>query len=91
MANRFMSNRTDYIPPRRQTEPFSNMIDTVNQFNTFRADPAQFLASRGINIPDEYSNNPEQMGRYLLNSFPSSQQKGVLRTANILRGILGYR
>ena len=91
MANRFMSNHTNYIPPRRQTEPFSNMIDTVNQFNTFRADPAQFLASRGINIPAEYANNPEQMGRYLLNNMPSSQQNGVLRAANMLRGMLGYR
>lgn len=88
MANRFSSN---YIPPRRPSTPFSNMMDAMNQFNSFRANPTQFLANRGINVPPEYANSPEQMGRYLLNNMPSSQQNGVIQAANMLRGMFGFR
>lgn len=87
MANRFAGN---FFPPRNNG-PFQSPIDAMNQFNTFRQNPVKFLADRGINVPSEYANNPEQMGRYLLNNMASTQQNGVIQTANMLRGMFGFK
>ena len=85
MANRFAGNFTP------QSGPFQSPMDAMNQFNTFRQNPAKFLADRGINIPPEYANSPEQMARYLMSNMASSQQNGVIQAANMLRGMFGFR
>lgn len=56
----------------------------MNQFNQFKNNPIQFLTQRKINIPNEYSNNPQQAVQYLLNNGQMSQQalNGMIQMAN---------
>lgn len=46
----------------------------MNQFNTFKRNPLQFLLRRKINIPDEYANNPQGAVQYLMNTGQMSQE-----------------
>lgn len=64
------------------SEMQSNNI--MSQFNQFKNNPMQFLTSRKINIPEEYSNNPQQAVQYLLNNGQMSQQalNGMIQMAN---------
>jgi len=59
------------------------------QFNSFRSNPQEFLARNGINIPQQYANNPEQMGKYLLSNMPQTQQGQIFQTVNALRSMFG--
>ena len=56
----------------------------MSQFNQFKSNPMQFLTQRKINIPNEYSNNPQQAVQYLLNNGQMSQQalNGMISMAN---------
>lgn len=57
--------------------PLYNQItkQQPNQFQAFMQNPMQFLASRNLNIPQEYANNPQAAVQYLLNSGKMSQQQ----------------
>lgn len=68
--------------------PQQNMMDS---FNEFRSNPNQFLADKGINVPKEYSNSPEQTARYLLSNMPQVQQNRVMQTVNMLKGMFDVR
>lgn len=46
----------------------------MNEFNSFKQNPWQFLLQRKINIPHEYANNPQGAVQYLMNSGQMSQQ-----------------
>ena len=81
MPSRF---RNSFGPPNQQQ-------DIATQFNEFRSNPTQFLADRGINVPPEYSNNPQQMAQYLLSNMPAVQQNGIFRTASMIKQMLGFR
>lgn len=50
-----------------------NQNNMNGMFKTFRQNPMQFLMQRKINIPQEFSNNPEGAVQYLLNSGAMSQ------------------
>lgn len=82
MANRF-------------TESFSNnsyqQPDFLSQFNSFRQNPYEMLAQKGINIPNEYRGNYQQAAQYLMNNMPANQQNGILQKANMLKQLLGIR
>lgn len=69
-------------------QPQKNFSDL---FNEFRSNPNQFLADKGINVPQEYSNSPEQTAKYLLSNMPQVQQNRVLQTVNMLKGMFGMR
>lgn len=46
----------------------------INQFNTFMANPLQFLLmKRNINIPQEFAGNPQAAIQYLMNTGRMSQ------------------
>ena len=45
----------------------------ISQFQTFMQNPAQFLMSRKLNIPQQYQNDPKGAVQYLLNSGAMSQ------------------
>lgn len=45
----------------------------ISQFQTFMSNPAQFLMSRKLNIPQQYQNDPKGAVQYLLNSGAMSQ------------------
>lgn len=46
-----------------------------NQFQTFMQNPLQFLASRNLNIPQEFANNPQGAVQYLLNNGKMTQEQ----------------
>ena len=46
----------------------------MNQFNTFKQNPWQFLLQHKINIPNEYANNPQGAVQYLMNAGQMSQE-----------------
>lgn len=80
MANHFQDSFN------RPQQP--NMFEA---FNAFRQNPSEFLAKNGINVPQEYANNPEMMGKYLLSNMPQMQQNKIFQTVNMLRGMFGGR
>ena len=43
---------------------FQNQL--LSQFEQFRSNPANFLLSRNVNIPQEYLNNPQAAINYLV-------------------------
>ncbi len=65
--------------------------DMFSAFNECRSKPAQFLANRGINVPQEYQNSPEQMAKYLLTNMPAGQQNNIIQRVNMLKGMFGMR
>lgn len=74
-------------PPQSQLNP----QDLTKNFNECKSNPTKFLADRGINVPEEYAGNPEQMAKYLLGNMPQVQQNKVFQTANMLKGIFGMK
>ena len=62
----------------------NNQSNMNEQYNNFKNNPMQFLAQRGINIPQQYMNNPKSAVQYLLNSGRMSQQ-GFNNLSNIAR------
>lgn len=91
MANRFRDAFQNSPQQPAQNGPFSSPMDAMNQFNAFRANPVQFLANRGINVPQEYQGNPQQMAQYLLQNTPQVQQNKIFQTAGMLRSMFGFR
>lgn len=45
------------------------------QFQNFMQNPLQFLASRNVNIPQDFANDPHGAVQYLLNSGKMTQQQ----------------
>lgn len=82
MPNRFVSG------PAQNGGPFSNTQDVLSQFNSCKANPAEFLAQRGIQVPQEYANNPQMMAQYLLSQTPVAQRSGIFSMANMLKSML---
>ena len=46
----------------------------MNQFNSFKQNPMQFLLSKNIKIPQEYQNDPKGAVQYLLNNGQMTQE-----------------
>ena len=51
----------------------NNPNNMMQDFNTFRQNPAQYLAMRNINIPQQYQNDPQGAVQYLLNNGQMQQ------------------
>lgn len=50
-------------------QPNQGKLDLIKQYNSFRQDPFTFmLQNRGINIPNEYRNDPKGAVNYLINN-----------------------
>ena len=45
----------------------------MNQINAMRNNPIQFLASKGLNIPQQYANDPKGAVQYLMNNGQMNQ------------------
>lgn len=94
MANRF---RDSFYSNNRQASqqandaPFSNPQETANQFNEFRNNPIAFLQSKGIQVPQEYANNPEAMAKYMLKNMPGIKQNRIFQMASMLGQMFGFR
>lgn len=72
-------------------QPFNNVQDMANQFNSCRSNPIQFLSERGITVPPEYSGSPQAIAQYLLSNTPKAQQNGIFKTASMIKSMLGLR
>lgn len=49
------------------------MSNMIAEFQNFMRNPMQYMAQRGMNIPQEYMQNPQQAIQYLMNSGRLSQ------------------
>lgn len=61
----------------------------INQFAQMRQNPMQFLASRGLNIPQQYANDPKGAVQYLMNNGQMNQ--GMLNTLMQRAQMMGFR
>ena len=56
--------------------PQPRSMQLIEQYNSFKQDPFMFmLQNRGINVPEQYRNNPEEAVKYLVNSGQMSQEQ----------------
>ena len=56
--------------------PQPRSMQLIQQYNNFRQDPVTFmLQNRGINVPEQYRNDPEGAVKYLLNSGEMTQDQ----------------
>lgn len=67
-----------------------NFMQILPMFNQFRSNPAMFLASRGLNIPQEYMNSPETAAKYLMQNSGMNQDgiNNVMQMANQFQGFM---
>ena len=61
----------------------------MGQFNEMMNNPLQFLANRGINIPQQYVNNPRGAVQYLINN--GQMNNGILNNLMQRAQMMGYR
>lgn len=47
----------------------------MNQFNSFKQNPMQFLAQSKINIPQQFANDPHGAVQYMLNNGQMTQEQ----------------
>lgn len=56
-------------------DPFGSRNTMNSQYAQFQNNPMQFMASRGLNIPEQYANNPDGAIQYLMNTGKLSQKQ----------------
>lgn len=61
----------------------------MGQFNEMMGNPLQFLANRGINIPQVYANNPRAAVQYLITNGQMSN--GILNNLVQKAQMMGYK
>lgn len=61
----------------------------MNQFNAMRNNPIQFLASKGLNIPQQYANDPKGAIQYLMNNGQMNQ--GTLNNLMQRAQMMGFK
>lgn len=60
---------------QNRTDPFGSRKNMDAQYGQFQQNPIQFLAQRGLNIPQQYQNDPNAAIQYLMNSGKLTQQQ----------------
>lgn len=60
---------------RNNMDPFGSMNNFRMQQQQFRQNPLGFMAQRGLNIPQQYQNDPSGAIQYLMNSGKLTQQQ----------------
>lgn len=66
-----------------------NANNPMNQFGQFRSNPMSFLASRGLNIPQQYANDPRGAVQYLIQNGQMNQ--GALNNLIQKVQMMGFR
>jgi len=61
----------------------------MSQFGAFRNNPMQFLASRGLNIPQQYANDPRGAIQYLMDNGQMNQ--GMLNNLMQQAQMMGFK
>lgn len=70
-------------------QQIQNANNPMIQFNQMRANPLQFLANRGLNIPEQYANDPKGAVQYLMNNGQMNQ--GMLNNLMQRAQMMGFR
>lgn len=67
-----------------------NPFSLIPLFNQYRQNPAAFLASKGLNIPQEYMSSPETAAKYLMQQKNMSQSdiNNMMNMANQFQNTL---
>lgn len=60
-----------------------NFFQLMSLFQQFRSNPGAFLASRGMNIPQQYMQSPETAAKYLMQNSGMDQNgiNNIMQTA----------
>lgn len=61
----------------------------VNQLNEMMSNPIQYLASKGLNIPQQYANDPKGAVQYLMNNGQMNQ--GILNNLMQRAQMMGFK
>lgn len=61
----------------------------MNQFGLFRNNPMQFLANRGLNLPQQYANDPRGAVQYLMNNGQMNQ--GIFNNLMQRAQMMGFK
>lgn len=56
-------------------DPFGSMQNMLGQFQQFMGNPMRMIASKKMNIPQEYMKDPNEAIQYLMNTGKLSQQQ----------------
>jgi len=64
------------------------MSNMFQQFQLFKQNPMQWLASKGMDVPQNIANNPDAIAQYLMNTGKLTQQQynQAAQMANQFRG-----
>ncbi|MBP5593909.1 MAG: hypothetical protein J6Y02_00910 [Pseudobutyrivibrio sp.] len=76
-------------PLYQQQMQNQNANNPMDQFQNFRSNPMQFLMGRGLNIPQQYANDPKGAVQYLVNNGQMSQ--GTLNALMQRAQMMGMR
>ena len=60
---------------RGNLDPFGSMQNYQQMSQSFNNNPMAFLASKGIDLPPQYANNPDGAIQYLMDSGKMTQQQ----------------
>lgn len=66
-----------------------NLNNPMNQMNMMRNNPIQFLASKGLNIPPQYANDPKGAVQYLMSNGQMNQ--GMLSSLMQRAQMMGFK
>ena len=91
MANRMYQQQMDF--QNQNVNSFSpgtgNYGNPMQQFSQMQQNPMGFLASRGLNIPPQYANNPKGAVQYLLTNGRMNQ--GMLNNLMQRAQMMGFK
>ena len=59
----------------QDTQGIQNGNNPMAQFNEFRSNPIQFLMNRGLNVPQQFANDPRGAVQNMLNTGQMTQQQ----------------
>lgn len=60
---------------QNRSDPFGSKKNMMEQYGSFQQNPIQFMAQRGLNIPQQYAADPDGAIQYLMNSGKLTQQQ----------------
>lgn len=66
-----------------------NANNPMAQYNNFLSNPMQFLAGRGLNIPQQYANDPKGAVQYLMTS--GQMNNGMLTNLMQRAKMMGFK
>lgn len=61
----------------------------ISQFNSFLRNPMQYMVQRGLNIPQQYMNDPKGAVNYLMRNGQMTQEQ--FDRLNQMAGQMGFK